>query len=369
MRAAGEDVRRLGLALLVHAGASFGDADAVVTHLLEADAMGVRSHGVMRVPQYLAEITAGELDPRGDPSVAFGKAGRAFVDGGGSFGQVVGIRMASVAVDLARSSGIALVTGRRMGHTGRIGAYAEAIAASGLLALVVCSGPPSGHWVAPFGGREGRLATNPIAFAYPTGVNGPVVADFSTAATAEGVVRGLRQRGLHAAPGLLRDAGGRPTTDPAVLYTSPRGAIQPLGGELGYRGTALALLVEVLATLLAGDTVDDERRRGSNLAIMAIEVDPGFAVSAAALGRHIRSSAPIDPARPVIIPGDRERVARTAAETPIELDSTTWTALADAAARAGVPGLTDLDEGPGSGARHRAASLRAEPRDRPKSSG
>lgn len=342
MKATVADVRRLGASLLTAAGASAADADTVVTHLLDADAMGLRSHGVMRVPQYLAEIAAGELDPCGTPTVGLGKPGRASVDGSGTFGQVVGMRMATVAVELARSTGIALVTGSRMGHTGRIGAYPEWIAESGLFGIAVCSGSPSGHWVAPYGGRDGRLATNPIAFAYPAGADGPVVADFSTAATAEGVIRSLRNRGLQAPAGWLRDVDGRPTTDPGALYASPRGAIQPLGGDLGYRGTALAVLVEVLATLLVGDAVDDDRRKGSDLTIIAIEADAGFVDLAAGLGRHVRSSAPIDPARPVLMPGDRERAARDATPATIDIDAPTWAALTDAAARAGVLGPTEL---------------------------
>lgn len=342
MKAAVAEMRRLGASLLTAAGASAADADTVVTHLLDADAMGLRSHGVMRMPQYLAEIAAGELDPRGTPTVGLGKLGRASVDGSGTFGQVAGMRMAAVAVELARTTGIALVTGRRMGHTGRIGAYPEWIAESGLLGIAVCSGSPSGHWVAPYGGRDGRLATNPIAFAYPAGADGPVVADFSTAATAEGVIRSLRYRGLQAPAGWLRDADGRPTTDPGALYAAQRGAIQPLGGDLGYRGTALAVLVEVLATLLVGDAVDDDRRTGSDLTIIAIEADAGFGDLAAGLGRHVRSSAPIDPARLVLMPGDRERAARGAAVATIDIDAPTWAALTDAAARVGVPGLTEL---------------------------
>lgn len=342
MRAATVEVRQLGTSLLVAAGASAADADTVVAHLLDADAMGLRSHGVMRVPQYLAEIEAGGLDPHGIPVVEYAKAGRASIDGAGTFGQVVGMRMAATAMDLARSTGIAMVSGRRMGHTGRVGAYPEWMATSGVIGIAVCTGSPSGHWVAPFGGREGRLATNPIAFAYPAGPDGPVVADFSTAATAEGVIRSLHHRGLQTPIGWLRDADGRPTTDPGSLYASPRGAIQPLGGDLGYRGTALGLLVEVLATLLAGDAVDDSRRMGSDLAIIAIEPGARFEDLAVGLSDHVRSSPTIEPTSPVLMPGDREQAARVSAGMSVEIDPPTWAALVNAAARAGIPGLNGL---------------------------
>jgi len=335
-------MERLGRDLFVAAGTREPDADTVIAHLLEAEAMGLRSHGVMRIPQYLAEIEAGDLEPRGSTIVETTQPGRAAVDGGGTFGQVVGVRMAEVAVELARANGIAIVTGRHMGHTGRIGAYPESIAAQGMVGITVCSGPPSGHWVAPFGGREGRIATNPIAFAYPAAGGPPVVADFSTAATAEGVIRSLRHRGLDAPEGWLLDADGHATTDPGALYETPRGTIQPFGGAQGFRGTALGLFVEVLATLLIGDSVDDEHRKGSNLAVLAITTQDGFADLAAGLNQHLRSAAAIDIETPVWLPGDREQINRTAAGGTVEIDGPTWIALADAAGRAGIDTLQDL---------------------------
>ncbi len=171
---------------------------------------------------------------------------------------------------IARELGMAIGTVRGVAHTGRIGAYPEAAARQGFIAIACCNGGPSGHWVAPFGGRDGRISTNPMAFAWPVEDGPPAVADFSTAATAEGVVRSWRFRGLTAPPGTLRDAEGRDTNDPGTLYETPKGTIQPLGGLLGYRGTALALLVEVLTTLLADKAVDDHSRVGNDMTLLAI---------------------------------------------------------------------------------------------------
>jgi LDH2 family malate/lactate/ureidoglycolate dehydrogenase len=290
----------------------------------------------MRVPQYLGDIASGATLAAAVPTVLSVAPGRAAVDGNLGFGQVVGMAMAEAAVRLGRAVGVAFVTGRRMGHSGRIGAYAEAIAREGLVGVAVCSGPRSGHRVAPFGGREGRLSTNPIAFAYPSPTD-PVVADFSTSVVPEGVIRSLMHRGLPAPDGALRDAEGRPTTDPAMLYATPPGAIQPLGGAVGYRGTALGLLVDVLAALLAHDEVDDPARDGSNLAMLAILPDPGFSGRAERMGNYIRSSPPLDPARPVLLPGERERDnLRHAGAGPVSVDAPTWAAMLRAAAAAGI---------------------------------
>jgi LDH2 family malate/lactate/ureidoglycolate dehydrogenase len=259
---------------------------------------------------------------------------RLSVDGRRGFGQVVGMRMVEALVPVARTTGIAMANGRHLGHTGRIGAYSEALAQAGLIGLAVCNGAPSGHWVAPFGGRDGRLSTNPIAMAWPVEGEAPVVADFSTASAPEGVIRVLRERGAEAPDGCLRDAEGRPSRDPNVLYAAPRGAIQPLGGALGYRGTALALFVEVLTTILNGDAVDDRSRKGTDMTLLAVAPQTGFGQLARGLSDHIRASPPLDPARPVLMPGDRERAAATAA--PLRVDGPTWAALARAAQRAGL---------------------------------
>ena len=252
------------------------------------------------------------------------------------------MRMVEALAPVARATGIAMANGRHLGHTGRIGAYSEALAQAGLIGLTVCNGPPSGHWVAPFGGLDGRLSTNPIAMAWPVEGESPVVADFSTASAPEGVIRVLRERGAEAPEGCLRDAEGRPSRDPNVLYAVPRGAIQPLGGALGYRGTALALFVEVLTTLLNGDVVDDRSRQGTDMTLLAVAPQSGFGQLARGLSDHIRASPALDPAKPVLMPGDRERAAD--ADAPLRVDGPTWAALARAADRAAA-GSAGRDQG------------------------
>jgi hydroxycarboxylate dehydrogenase B len=326
-----QELAILSRELLKQAGATPGNATVVVDHLLEADAMGLVSHGVMRVPQYLGEIAAGEIAPAAAPVVSSEAPGRLAVDGQKSFGQVVGARMAAEAVRVAKDNGTCFVVGRHMGHTGRIGAYAEAMAREGCVGIAVCSGPRAGHWVAPFGGREGRLATNPIAFAYPVADGPPVAADFSTSVVPEGVARSLLHRGMKTPEGAIRDAAGNLTDDPAALYAEPRGFIQPLGGVMGYRGTALALLVEVLAALLARDDTDDPNREGSNLAMLALAVDEGFPERAARAGAYIRSAPPLDAGRRVMLPGEREQRNLAVSGDTATVDRTTWTAIVAAA--------------------------------------
>lgn len=199
-----------------------------------------------------------------------------------------------------------------------------------------------GHRVAPFGGREARLATNPIAFGIPSSSD-PIVGDFSTAVAPEGVIRVLRNLGMPAPDGTLLGPDGLPTTDPSVLYEDPPGTILPLGGmQLGHRGFGLGLLVEALATLLARDETDDEQRKGSNLAVLAISVDAEFASRTDRLIEYARSAEPIDPAVPVMLPGEREYRMRRQSQSVL-VDQRTWDQVTTFAADRDVP-LDEADE-------------------------
>jgi LDH2 family malate/lactate/ureidoglycolate dehydrogenase len=309
-------------ALLQKCGSPPRHATAVAEHLVESSRLGVHSHGLIRVPQYVKEIRAGDVDPGARPRQTRKRGAVTWVGGNSCFGQVGGIFCAGRAVAAAREHGIGLVLANRLGHTGRLGAYAELIAAAGCMGLVFGAGPRRGHIVAPFGGIEGRLSTNPIAFAVPNGAT-PVVADFATSQLPEGKVRSTRNRRLRLPPGVLQDADGNPTDDPAVLYGRPRGTLLPLGGPaFGHKGYALGILVEAMATLLAGDDAVDASRSGFNLAILAIATRPGFETATARMVDYLRSSRPADPSRPVLVPGDPERVAR--GRDIVEVDAQTW---------------------------------------------
>ena len=321
-----EAARNLVCSMFEAYGVPSRSSTVVADHLVENSVLGVHSHGLIRLPQYVEEILRGEIDPVATPAPARRENAIVYVEGNRCFGQLAGSLAAAEAVLAARAHGISLVLVRHTGHAGRIGAYTQEIARQGLIALGFCSGPRSGHRVAPFGGKDPRLATNPISYAIPTSGD-PLVADFSTAVSPEGRIRLLRARGLAAQPGTLLDAQGTPTTDPGVLYTEPKGSILPFGGlELGYRGFALALLVESMATLLAGDDTVDESRYGNNLAFIAIVPPPGFTGRVQRTADYIRSAKPINPAQPVLLPGEPEQISRRRSRGVL-IDRETWSSI------------------------------------------
>jgi LDH2 family malate/lactate/ureidoglycolate dehydrogenase len=332
VRVESDRMRQFGVSLFEAAGVNERDARIVTGHVIEASEMHVHSHGLVRIPQYINDIEKGAIDPKAEPIIVYPQPAVMEVDGGYGLGQVVGHRMVDLVSARAKEYGIAIARGRHLGHTGRIGAYTEALAQRGLIGMGFCNGPPNAYWVAPFGGKEGRLATNPIAFAWPVEGQDPVSADFSTSVTPEGVLRVLRNKGLLAPRGTLRDAEGNETQDPNVLYRTPSGTIQPFGGTLGYRGTAFAMLVEILTTILNGDEMDDLSRRGSDLTLVAVNTRPTFNALARRLSDHVRGASPIEPSRPVRLPGSLEREAQSRA-TDVSVDIQTWKALTDIADR------------------------------------
>lgn len=306
------------------------NAAVVVDHLLDSSACGLPSHGVLRVPDYVDAIETGAVDPAAEPQrVADGAV--LVLDALHGFGQVAAAHAVAAARARAGERGVAVVALRQAGHLGRIGAYVEALARDGLLAIAFCAVPTRFHNVAWFGAREGRLGTNPIAYAFPT-LEDPVVADFSTSATPEGRIRLLRNQRRLAPEGLLRDALGRATSDPNVLYEDPPGTLQPLGGaDLGHKGSALGLLVEVMGTVLAGEEVDDPERN-NNVTFVALTPDDGFRARVSRSVDYIHAAAPIDEGTLPTVPGEIEAGARKRCET-IVVDEVTWAAIVERADR------------------------------------
>ena len=179
------------------------------------------------------------------------------------------------------------------------------------------------------------MSTNPISWAAPTDGE-PLVADFSTTSVPEGKIRLWRDTGREVPPDALCDADGRMSSNPEDLYSDPPGFLLPLGGErFGHKGSALALLAEMAATVLAGDAIDDAEGRGQNLALLAIRGAPDMADRVSETIRYLRTSAPRDPRRPVLMPGELEQRAAAGA-TSVELGEASWRRLAAVAADCGV---------------------------------
>jgi hydroxycarboxylate dehydrogenase B len=189
--------------------------------------------------------------------------------------------------------------------------------------------PGDGHFVAPWGGREGRLSTNPLSFAVPGGKYPPILGDFSTSQTPEGKLRLYLNQKKPLPQGWIVDAAGNPSNDPAALYGPPRGAILPFGGELGYRGFALGLLVEVLGGLLGG-TSTVKPLPGNGLCFIVVNVSAflppaEFATLIEEMRDYIKSCPPVRTDGEITLPGELDfRLMRERTAHGIPVDPQTW---------------------------------------------
>jgi LDH2 family malate/lactate/ureidoglycolate dehydrogenase len=240
-----EDACRVALSA---AGMPAPVAAATAADLVDAERRGQRSHGLLRLPEYLAAIADGDLDPLAQPVVHRTGDSAVVIDGRRAPGVVVRELVATQFALGARTVAV-----RASGHLGRLGPLAREVADHGLVLIGFVNYAGRGTKVAPAGGSVGTWATNPIVLGCPGADGRPVVVDMSTSSVAEGRVRDAFTSGQSLPPGLLTDPAGGVVTDPALLYTDPpRAAITPLGGPAAHKGHALAAFVEAMVGAVAG---------------------------------------------------------------------------------------------------------------------
>ncbi|MEO2003496.1 MAG: Ldh family oxidoreductase, partial [Candidatus Poribacteria bacterium] len=230
-------------------GMSVPDADYLADTLVDADLEGVHSHGVVRVSDYVAKLTTGGVDPRGVPTIAREFGGCVVVDGGNSMGQI-GARFGMArAVELAATHGIAAAAIRGSNHCGAVGYIARMALAEGMIGVATTNALPT---MAPWGGAERILGINPLAFAIPAGQERPIVYDAAFSGASHGKIRIHAQKGIPIPNGWALDRDGVPTTDPAAAID---GLLAPIGQ---YKGTALAMVMGVLSSMLSGASYGTE---------------------------------------------------------------------------------------------------------------
>jgi uncharacterized oxidoreductase len=304
--------------LLAAVGVPRDDAALVATSLIEANLRGHDSHGVMRVIQYVEFVERGEIRIGVELRVEHETPALVVCDGQWGLGQVQSHRLLDLLIPKARAIGVGVGAARDCGHIGRLGEYAERAASEGLMLMATVNNCGGWQRVAPPGGIEPRLSTNPFCASIPTDdPSAPIVADFGTSVVAEGKVRGyyISQRRVPA--GWLLDHKGQPTTDPAVLYEQPQGTILPLGGAHAYKGFALALILELWAGGLSGGRCSSSEARpvGGNNVLFVVFDPERFAgktwVSghATLLAEFIRATPRQEGVDEILLPGDPERAA------------------------------------------------------------
>lgn len=343
-----DQLTALGTRLLEGNGVASDDAAVIAAELTGANLVGHDSHGVMRLVQYIQMMDDGYIKPDGQFEVVKDAPAFVIVDGHFNFGQVTASKALAIGLEKAKASGTATVMMRNCNHVGRLGSYTDHAASQGFAALMAVNAPGPGG-VAPFGGIERRLGTNPISMAAP-GREGNIVLDMTTSATAEGKLRVSHQKGESVPEGMIIDGHGKPSTNPGDYYNKPYGAILPLGGPLlGHKGYGLSVMVDVFCGMLSGSGVcrTDLPRGANGVWLQLLDIEQflprgDYDALMTTYTEHLKSTQRMEGVDEILLPGEIEVRRRRQRETDgVPIPDETWRQLSEVAERLGVD-LTDL---------------------------
>ena len=335
---AAERLQKIGAALLVGAGASREEADTVARGCVNANLAGHDSHGIILIPSYVERIKVGHIVPGAPFKIVQESPTTTVIDGHWGFGFVVNEKAMRLTIEKAKTANVAAATVFRQSHVGRLGAYPLMAAQSGMIGIATADSGRSPKAVAPFGGREARLGTNPISIAVPSDLPGPLCLDMATSAVAVGKLTLAQARGEKIPLGWIVDSEGKHTTDPARFR--PGGALLPLGGTEGYKGSGLAVIVEILCGLLTGlgFGVEPSGRHNDGCFLAVFKVDAfrplaEFKREVAEFARYLKATPLSEGSSGVFYPGEveylREQERR---KSGVDIEDATWKKLRTLAA-------------------------------------
>lgn len=320
--------------------AGFSDAHATIEAdvLTWANLRGVESHGIFRIPSYVASIQAGNINPHPDIHVVHSAGASSIVEGDRAAGAIAMVFAMEQAISLAREHTIGWALLRNTTHTGPMGYYARAAADAGMIGIVASASKPL---MAYHGTRVPTVSTNPIAIAAPRAGGPPLTTDMATAAIAWGKLTQARRSGGEIPDNVALDAAGRVTTESSEAVIP-----LPLAGP---RGAGLSLMIECMVSLLAGmplivPPLLGAREGGQWQHGLAIAVDIAaftdlerFAADAAELAETVKQQPRAEGFDEVFAPGERgDAVLAERRKSGIPVPGEQWRALVETAESLGV---------------------------------
>ena len=323
-----------------------GDAEKVAHLMAEADARGADGHGVFRLPQYVKRIQSRGINLHPNIHVIREQAASAVVDGDNAMGHLVMSQAADIAIEKARTAGVAWVGARNSNHAGPAMLYARMPLAADMIGIYIAVG--SANHLPPWGGTEMLLSTNPIAIAVPGAKHESIVLDMATTNAAYGKVKVKAQRGEQMPEGWMMDRQGKPLTDPK---RASEGFLLPIGGPKGY---GLSLMFGLLAGTLNGaafgkDVVDfnadSKSHTNTGHAIVAMNIAAfadvaAFKQSVDEIWEQMKSSPKLPGVDEIRLPGERSaKVFEDRMAEGVPLSDELRGALDDLADRMGVAQL------------------------------
>jgi LDH2 family malate/lactate/ureidoglycolate dehydrogenase len=328
-----EQLQSLLCSALAAAGTPDDIAQVVAASLVDANLKGVDSHGAVRIPSYLAYIAEGYVKPAERPELTHETPTTAIVRGHYGFGIHTLLYATDIAIQKAKQQNVACVGLIEATHTGRVGWFAERAAEQNIIALITGGGTvrkERHQSVAPYGGAQHILSTNPLTVGMPGGSMGTVLADFATSITSEGKLRIYRARHAPVPQGWLLDKHGNPTTDAEEFYDG--GAILPAGAHKGY---ALSVVAELLGDALLGPAHE------FNWVVIAVNIEAfrpadEFSHASEEILSKIKRVTPAAGVSEVLFPGEPEKLAAQSRAKGIPIHDEVWQQIADAVRKVGV---------------------------------
>jgi hydroxycarboxylate dehydrogenase B len=334
-------ISAFGSAIFQACGMPVDQASTAIHHLVESNLVGHDSHGIIRIPAYVAGLKAGNLRPVVEQKVVRESPASLVLDANRSFGIVLAYKAMDQAIQRAKEHTFGAVAVHHSGHIGRLGAYPPMAAEEGCIGVILLNG--GARFMAPFGGVGRRLPPNPIAISVPVQDGAPLMLDMTTSIAAGGKVDVYRARGWTVPEGWLVNENGESVTDPNEFWRD-NVAMLPVGGPVGYKGYGLAMMIDAIAGGLswAGCSAAQPTRGGSGYLALAINIE-SF-IDLAEFKRETRilvdwvKSSPTMPGVPkILVPGEIEdEVYAERSANGIPIEDATWDAICATAAELNV---------------------------------
>ncbi len=311
------------------------EAEIVATHQVKANLVGHDSHGVIHIREYCERIDKGHIVPGAPFVVERETPTTAVINGNWGFGFVVTEKAMRMAIDKAKTQGIAAITVHFQSHIGRLGDYPTMAAREGMIGLITADSGAGPKAVVPFGGKARRLGTNPICIGVPSDMEGQVLLDMATSAVAAGKISLARNRGEQVPTGWIVDKDGNPTNDPNDYAAG--GAILPVGGDQGHKGYGLSFMVEMFSGLLTGlgFGIDPQARHNDGVFISVYQVEnfrplADFKREMKEFAEFVKTSPPAAGFTEVLYPGEIEyKTELKRREEGIDVEEETWNQITD----------------------------------------
>ncbi len=309
---------RLSIDAFLHAGLSVEQAEMSARVLVEADMMGLGTHGVARIPSYVNRLRVGGVDANAVINVERCSSSLAIVDGKNGLGTVVGTKALEEALEMVNDNGIAYVGCRNSNHLGALAPYGLRACDAGLLLI---AGTNASTTMAPWGGGETRMGNNPLCIAAPCEDGLHFILDMAMSVAARGKIRAAQKAGAPIPEGWAVDASGAATTD---AHEALAGFLLPAGA---HKGSGLSMAVDILSGVLTGagfltgvSSWSENPGAPSRVGHFFLVVDPvrllgkdAFAAAMDRFKRIVLDTPPVRASHPVLIPGQREQLRRRSA--------------------------------------------------------